>query len=118
MMRHALFSTVAASKTGAVRRHKVGALCLLAVAAALLSGCETDGVPPSPLAELAAYNGKTAESAMASKPPEPPMTRSRAAMECWMKTEKGRADANLDKRADFVTKCIDDRMKTVEAPKT
>ena len=47
------------------------------------------------------------------------MTRSRAAMECWMQTEKGRADANLDKRADFVTKCIDDKLKTAQAaPKT
>lgn len=92
---------------------------MLAVAAALLSGCETDGSPPGPLAELAAYNGKKDDAAKSAKPPEPPMTRSRAAMECWMQTEKGRADANLDKRADFVTKCIDDKLKTAQAaPKT
>jgi hypothetical protein len=57
----------------------------------------------------------------AGKPAEPPkievpMTRSRAATECWMKTEKGSAGVNIDKRADTVTKCIDDKMKA--APKT
>jgi hypothetical protein len=36
-----------------------------------------------------------------------------------MKTEKGHADANLDKRADVVTKCIDDKLKAAQAaPKT
>ena len=45
------------------------------------------------------------------------MTRSRAASECWMKTEKGSAAANLDKRADVVNKCIDDKMKSVDAKK-
>ena len=39
------------------------------------------------------------------------MTRSRAASECWMSTEKGSSSANLDKRADLVTKCIDDKLK-------
>jgi hypothetical protein len=39
------------------------------------------------------------------------MTRSRAAAECWMATEKGRADMDLDKRADVVNKCIDQKMK-------
>ena len=42
------------------------------------------------------------------------MTHSRAATECWMATEKGRADINLDKRADIVTKCIDDKMKAAK----
>ncbi len=56
---------------------------------------------------------------MPDKAPEPPMTRSRAATECWMKTEKGSADIDLDKRADIVTKCIDDKMKAAAAaPKT
>jgi hypothetical protein len=43
------------------------------------------------------------------------MTRSRAASDCWMNTEKGSAAANLDKRADVVTKCIDDKMKAAQA---
>ena len=47
------------------------------------------------------------------------MTRARAATQCWMATEKGHADMNLDKRADIVTKCIDQKMKAAaEAPKT
>ena len=49
------------------------------------------------------------------RPPKPPMTHSEAATECWMATEKGRADINLDKRADIVTKCIDDKMKGAKA---
>jgi len=57
--------------------------------------------------------------------PEPvadpePMTHSRAARECWMKTEKANAHTDLDKRADLVNKCIDERLKAagVPAPKT
>jgi len=115
MMRHAPDANDAGDKPGLSIRRKISALSMLAVAAALLSGCETDGSPPGPLAELAAYNRKKDDA----KPAEPPLTRSRAAMECWMQTEKGRADANLDKRADFVTKCIDDKLKTAQtAPKT
>ena len=41
---------------------------------------------------------------------KPPLTHSEAAMQCWMSVEKGRADASLDKRADVVTKCINDKM--------
>jgi len=43
------------------------------------------------------------------------MTHARAAMECWMKIEKSRSDGNLDKRADVVTKCIDDKMRAAQA---
>ena len=90
----------------------VGTLVLLACTAALLGGCQTDGAPANPISELASFSGKKEE------PAEPPMTRSRAAMECWMKTEKGR-DANLDKRADAVTKCIDEKLTAAKAePKT
>lgn len=96
-------------------RRKAAALVALGLAAALLSGCETDGSTPGPLASLTGPLKKEEPA----KPAEPPMTRSRAASECWMATEKGRADANLDKRADVVTKCIDDKMKKAEAaPKT
>lgn len=83
---------------------------LIVAAAGLLAGCETDGNTPGPLASLTA--SKPAEP---EKPAEPPMTRSRAASECWMGTEKGSAGVNIDKRADTVTKCIDDKMKTAAA---
>ena len=43
------------------------------------------------------------------------MTHSRAAAECWMSTEKGTASQDLDKRADYVTKCIDEKMKSADA---
>ena len=36
---------------------------------------------------------------------------SRAARECWMRTEKTSARENLDKRADLVNKCIEDKMR-------
>ena len=76
---------------------------LALLAASLLAGCETTGEA-----------GKPGEPAKV----EPPMTRTRAATECWMNTEKGGASINLDKRADIVSKCIDDKMKTAPAPKS
>lgn len=90
-------------------------LALILAAAALLAGCETDGNTPGPLASLTSH-AKPAEPAEPAKAPEPPMTRSRAASECWMSTEKGNAGMNLDKRADLVDKCIDTKMKTAGAP--
>jgi hypothetical protein len=81
---------------------RVCRLALLVVAAGLLAGCETTG----------------STRAEATKPPDPPMTQRRAAEQCWMKTEKDSAGVNLDKRADAVTKCIDDKLKTAAAPKT
>src|ERR1700688_2189641 len=86
-------------------------LVLLVTAAALLSGCQTDGEGPGPFALLSSPT-KPAEP---GKPPEPPLTKSKAAMECWMKTEKNSAGADLDKRADAVNKCIDEKMKSVAA---
>ena len=75
---------------------------LIVLAAMALAGCETTGAGPAPVA---------------AKPPEPPMTHTRAATECWMGTEKARTD--LDKRADIVTKCIDQKMKAAgDAPKS
>ena len=90
--------------------HKFFALTLLAASAGLLAGCETDGNSPGPLASLSSP-AKPAEP----EKPAVPMTRSQAASECWMKTEKGSLKANLDKRADVVDKCIDDKMKSVAA---
>jgi predicted lipoprotein len=77
---------------------------LVMLAALALGGCETIGTGAAP---------------SAAKAPEPPMTHARAATECWMATEKGHSDANLDKRADTVNKCIDQKMKAAPAaPKT
>lgn len=90
---------------------KISMLVLLAATAGLLAGCETDGSSPGPLASLSSPS-KPAEP---EKPAEEPMTRSRAASECWMSTEKGPLRTNLDKRADAVDKCIADKMKSVAA---
>ena len=108
-------------------------LALALMAGALRAGCETDGTGPG------SPGAPTAQNAQAPKPPEPdrqavaakpaepakpepkaePMTRARAAAECWMKTEKGSASVNIDTRADIVTKCIADKMKSAKvAPKT
>jgi len=107
----------------------IARFAVLAAAALALAACETDGTGPTaadaPKAEVA--SAKPAESSkpepkpQASKPAEPavdnePMTHSRAARECWMKTEKTSAHADLDKRADLVNKCIDDKMKAAGAP--
>jgi len=88
---------------------------VLVAVAAVLSGCQTDGEGPGPFASLSA----PAKPAEPEKPAEPPMTKSKAAMDCWMKTEKGSAGTDIDKRADIVNKCIADKMKAVAAaPKT
>lgn len=93
--------------------HRFFLLAVLAAVAGLLAGCETDGNTPGPLASLSS----PAKPAEPEKPAEP-MTRSQVASECWMKTEKGSLKANLDKRADVVDKCIEDRMKSAGgAPK-
>jgi type IV pilus biogenesis protein CpaD/CtpE len=72
-------------------------LLFVVVAAALLAGCET--------------TGSGVAAADTAKTPEPPMTRTHAAELCWMATEKGAASMALDKRADAVDKCIDEKMK-------
>jgi hypothetical protein len=73
------------------------ALTLLA-AAMLLSACQTDS-PGSPSAQAAPQ-----------EQPAKPMTHQEAALQCWMSVEKTHKDLALDKRADVVTKCIDDKM--------
>jgi hypothetical protein len=95
-----------------------------------LAGCETDGTGPTaanaPRAEPAATRPDVAAvRTPATQPAEPvrdaePMTRSRAARECWMRTEKGSPHEDLDKRADLVNKCIDEKMKAAgtASPKT
>ena len=99
-------------------------LALLVVAGGLLAGCETTGTGPATEAGKPGEPPKIEAGKPAEPPkseptkPEPPMTRSRAATQCWMGTEKGSAGVNIDKRADAVTKCIDDKMKAAAAPKT
>jgi hypothetical protein len=84
-----------------IPRSRVGlSLPFVLLAGLALGGCETTGA---------------GAAAVAAKPPAPPMTHARAATECWMSTEKGHADTDLDKRADAVTKCIDEKMKAAKA---
>lgn len=113
-------------------------IVVAATAALTLVACETDntgpaaaGVPkvlaassgaPSPKSE--AQKLETPKT-QAAKPAEPaadpePMTHARAARECWMRTEKGNPREDLDKRADLVNKCIDEKMKAAigTTPKT
>ena len=71
-------------------------ILLLVLAAGALAACETTG---------------TGVATEPPKPPEPPMTHTRAAEQCWMATEKGSASLSLDKRADLVDKCIAEKMK-------
>ena len=79
------------------RALRTRSLALLVFAAAALAGCNTDGA-----------------GSMAQAPA--PMTRQRAATICWANTEKDAGKMTLDRRADVVTKCIDDKMKA--APRT
>jgi hypothetical protein len=119
------------SVTSNTRRFVFGARLALVVSYALaVAACETDGTGPSaagaPKAEVAAGKPEAeAPKTQAAKPAEPtvdaePMTRSRAARECWMRTEKGNTRENLDKRADVVNKCIDEKLKAAgtSPPKT
>ena len=76
---------------------------LLLGSAAVLSACQTDS-PGSPSAEAAPQ-----EQAK-------PMTHQEAALQCWMSVEKTHKDLALDKRADVVTKCIDDKMSGKAPP--
>jgi hypothetical protein len=112
------FASSNTRKVAAITRFALLVSCALALAA-----CETDATGPTaadaPKAEPALARPDTA--AQAAKLPEPvrdaePMTRSRAARECWMRTEKGSAREDLDKRADLVNKWIDEKMKAVGMP--
>ena len=107
-------------KVATVTRFALFVSCALVLAA-----CETDGIGPTaadaPKAEPASARPDAAARTQAAKPPEPvrntePMTRSRAARECWMRTEKASAHEDLDKRADLVNKCIDQKMNAASVP--
>ena len=71
---------------------------LLLLACPALTACQTDSPGAS----------------MAQAPPAKPMTRQEAALQCWMSVDKHK-EMSVDTRADVVTKCIDDKMKSVAA---
>jgi hypothetical protein len=74
---------------------------LLIAASPVLTGCKTDG---------------TNAQAAAEGPTRPP-ARHEVAMQCWATVDKTHKTMGLDQRADFVSKCIDDRLKGQPAPK-
>lgn len=104
----------------------------LAILTAMLAACQTDGTGPSAADAPKTQAASTSPEPAGSKPVAPtqtarpaaddgePMTHARAARECWMRTEKANPHQDLDKRADVVNKCIDDKLKAagVSAPKT
>jgi hypothetical protein len=75
---------------------------VLCLALFTLAGCNTDGGGTPSLA--------------AAPSAKPTLSHTEAAKQCWMAIEHGSSSASLDKRADFVTKCIDDKMKAANAP--
>lgn len=104
-------------------------------AALALAACQTDGAGPAaadaPKAQAASVGLEPGAAKPDTPPTQParpavaaddgePMTRARAARECWMRTEKANPHQDLDKRADVVNKCIDDKLKAAgaAAPKT
>lgn len=99
---------------------------LLAGVPLMLGACETDSIGPSaadaPKAGAVATARTETPKTQAAKPAaEPaadaePMTHARAARECWMSTEKGNPHQDLDKRADVVDKCIEQKMKAAAGP--
>jgi hypothetical protein len=83
--------------TGTIKRYH---RAIMLFAAITLGGCQATGadvLPILPASEVTAT--------------EPEMTRTRAAEICWMNTEKGHSSINLERRADLVNKCIDEKMK-------
>ena len=80
------------------RRRPFLALLLLA-SAPVLAACQTDSTG----------------TAMAQAAPAEPPTRQQAALQCWDSVDKHHKDLSLDKRADIVTKCIDDRLHPGQA---
>ena len=97
-MAHAMIRTISSLPDTMQSLFRILPIVLLA---ATLGGCETTGSGPTAAAKPA---------------PEPPMTHTKAAEICWMSTEKGHADMNLDKRVDVVDKCIAEKMNGGKAP--
>ena len=95
------------------RRPPFLALLLLASAPAL-AACQTDSTGTSMVQPMAQSMAQAAP-AEAAAPAEPP-TRQEAALQCWASVDKAHKDMSLDKRADIVTKCIDDKLHPGETP--
>jgi len=77
---------------------------LVLACAPALSACQTDS-PVAPIAQAAPQREQ----------PKTP-TRQEAAWQCWNAVDKTHKEASLDKRADIVTKCIDDKMNSTQSP--
>jgi len=109
----------------ATRTIRAAASLAVLTAALALAACETDGTgqaaADAPKAQAASPRPET-PSAQTARPAAAddgePMTRARAARECWMRTEKANPHQDIDKRADVVNKCIEDKLKGVAPPKT
>jgi hypothetical protein len=85
------------------RRHRVLVVCALLLPAGLV-GCQTDNTVTG------SVGGPFAQA-------PPPMQRHEAAMYCWAEVDKSLPKAGVDQRAEFVTGCIDKKMKvSVEQP--
>ena len=81
--------------------------CRLAVLAAFalsLAACAS-----KPAGEMPAATTAAAKPAAVEQADEPPMERSEAAGQCWMKYDK--SGGTLEAKAKLVDKCIDDKMK-------
>src|SRR4029078_11079486 len=92
-------------------RNLFAARVVLFIACALaLAGCETDATGPT------AGDVRRAAPSTAPVANSETMQHSRAARECWMRTEKANAHENLDKRAELVNRCIDEKLKAAGVP--
>ena len=79
-----------------MRSNRFVRLAAIAGVAAPLAACQTDG----PMAAVAAPG-----------PTPAPMTRTRAASECWMQTEQVALKISLDRRTELVYACIEKKMR-------
>lgn len=83
-------------------------LVAVAALAAALAACAAK--PASEMPATAAAPAAKPEAAAAAEPaPQPPMERSTAAGQCWMKYDK--SGGSLEAKANLVDKCIDEKMK-------
>jgi hypothetical protein len=83
-------------------RGNVASFGLLLIAAVLLASCTTNGT-------TAPANSRITPAKL-----EHPLTQERASEECWWETEPGAKPGAkslpLDKRANVVDKCVEDKM--------
>ena len=103
------------------RKFSAARIVLFATCALAMAGCETDATGPTAGDAPRAITSARPDAEPPRSQPAPvanstPMTHSRAARECWMRTEKGSAHENLDKRAEIVDKCIDEKLKAAGVP--